>query len=118
MTPTTDCPVLLQRIQSLLRRLGASGHYYGFRYAVRAVEMLLDHPDRIHYIVKGVYLEIAGEYHTTPGCVERNIRTVVRRVWEYPDHALLDEIAGYQLYRQPTNTEFLDMIAQHLKTES
>ena len=60
----------------LLRILGANGGYLGFYYTATAIEIVMDSGKTI-YQCKWLYNEVAERYHTTPFCVERNIRTMV-----------------------------------------
>lgn len=100
----------------LLRMLGVSGKLIGFRYAVYMIEQVRDHPEKIQLVTKDLYMETAMLYGTTPRSVERNVRTVIRACWRYPDHTLLDQIAGFALKTQPTNSQFIDILAAYLRS--
>ena len=49
--------------------------------------------------------------------MERSIRTVVDRAWKI-DNWLLREIAGYNLERIPTASEFIEIMATHILRSS
>lgn len=66
-------------------------------------------------ITKRLYKQTAQHFETTSGCVERNLRTLVRACWRQPDHTLLDQIAGRLLRKPPTNMQFLDMLSAYLR---
>lgn len=105
-------------LESLIWRLGANQSYVGYEYTLSAVDMLMENPDVLQYITKGLYLPIAIEYKTTEKCVERNIRTIVKVIWEGGDRALLEHIAGRRLEKKPNNREFLNMLVRYLETSN
>ncbi len=75
----------------LLRILGANGGYLGFYYTATAIEIVMDSGKTI-YQCKWLYNEVAERYHTTPFCVERNIRTMVDMIWNYGNRQFLKEL--------------------------
>ena len=95
----------------LLRLLGVSVKLSGFYYAVYMLEQVQQKPDHVLLITKCLY----KHFETTSGCVERNLRTLVRACWRQPDHTLLDQIAGRLLRKPPTNMQFLDMLSAYLR---
>lgn len=62
----------------LLRLLGVSGKLSGFYYAVYMLEQVQQKPDHVLLITKRLYKQTAQHFETTSGCVERNLRTLVR----------------------------------------
>ena len=71
-------------------------------------------PELLTYISKGLYVDIACRFHTTIGCVERDIRTVVKTIWEHGDKRLLIEIFGFELKEKPRNSAFIDAVAHYV----
>lgn len=117
MAPILELPPS-DEIERILRKLGASGCQVGLQFAVYSVAILLKEPDRIHYIVKGIYMEVADQLNVKPSSVERGIRTMVLSLWKQPDHSKLDEVFGHHLFRRPTNSEFLESIAYYIRSNS
>lgn len=101
--------------ERLLRCLGVTGRLVGFRYTIYMVECVCNEPEQIQLITKRLYPDTARLFKVSAASVERNLRTVVRTCWRQPDHSFLDHVAGVTLYRQPTNTEFIDMLAGFLR---
>lgn len=99
----------------LLRLLGVSVKLSGFYYAVYMLEQVQHKPDHVLLITKRLYKQTAQHFETTSGCVERNLRTLVRACWRQPDHTLLDQIAGRPLRKPPTNMQFLGMLSAYLR---
>lgn len=100
--------------QKLLRQLGVNGSYAGFEYTVYGVTKTIQNPDLIIYICKGLYTEIAIEYHVNVSNVERNIRTIINTIWESGDRELLNKVFGREVTSKPRNTIFIDAISQYI----
>lgn len=104
MKPTTQ----------LLRKLGVDGSYSGFKYTVYGIDKTIQNPELITYICKGLYTEIAIEYHVNVSNVERNIRTIIDTIWKSGNRRLLNEICGRELTERPKNAFFIDAISQYI----
>ncbi len=100
-------------VETLLRQLGANGSYVGFRYALYGICRVHQDPELTTYICKGLYTEIALHFHTTVSSAERNIRTLVRIIWEHGDRNRLNEIFYRELPAKPTNAAFIDAVARY-----
>lgn len=97
----------------LLRRLGANGSYLGFYYTASAIETVMQNHDHI-YQYKWLYNEVAKQYHTTPYCVERDIRTVVDLIWNHGNRELLATLIPYPKDVKPKNGLFIDGLVNYL----
>ena len=99
----------------LLRSIGASGRYTGFDYAVYMIEQIVSSQESIHLITKRLYPETARHFGVKPHSVEHALRTLINTCWAYVDRDALNEIAGRPLMQAPSNAEFIDMMAAHIK---
>lgn len=99
---------------NLLRNLGVNNAYKGFRYTVYGVCRVIQDPELLTYITKGIYVEIAIHHNTTVECVERDIRTIIKTIWEHGDKALLIMVFGKELNRKPRNSAFIDALAHYV----
>ena len=106
------------QICQLLRQLGVNNSYVGFRYAVQGAMLNIQNPQLLTYISKGIYAEIACNFHTTIGCVERNIRTVVNTIWTRGNRELLRQIFNCPLNEKPRNSSFIDALSQYVLLQS
>ena len=97
----------------LLRILGANGGYLGFYYTATAIEIVMDSGKTI-YQCKWLYNEVAERYHTTPFCVERNIRTMVDMIWNYGNGQFLKELVPYPFNAKPKNAQFIDGLVAYM----
>lgn len=95
--------------------LGIHGTYKGYRYLIFALELALADENQLLYVTKNLYPSVARRYHTTPSCVDRDLRTVINRCWNSCGRAHLQRIASYTLDKCPTVSEFLDILYWHLK---
>lgn len=98
----------------LLRQLGVNNSYLGFGYTVYGVQLNIQNPHLVTYISKGLYLEIALHFHTSIGCVERDIRTVVDTIWKSGDRELLCEVFGHELSVKPKNAHFIEALSHYI----
>lgn len=100
--------------ENLLRQLGVNASYIGFQYTVYGITKNIKNPELITYICKGLYAEIATQYHVNISNVERNIRTIINTIWASGNKTLLDEICGTELIKKPKNAFFIDAISQYI----
>lgn len=106
-----------RKAAQILRKLGVNNSYIGFSYIAYGVTLNIHNPDLITYISKGLYVEIATKYHTTTGCVERDMRTVIHKIWNRGDRNLLNSIFGYELTQKPRNGEFIDAVSHYISNQ-
>ena len=104
-------------IQDTLRSFGITRCYKGFQYAAYAIHLAVEDESRLESVTKEIYTETAEHFGCNGAAVERNIRTVVERAWTI-DSRLLREIAGYNLERIPTASEFIEIMATHILRSS
>ena len=101
----------------VLHRLGIYSSFHGFAYTVYAMKLIQQDRDYLCYVTKSLYIDIAKEFATTPICVEKNIRTIVNKIWEKTEsnHHYIAEIFG-ELYlkEKPTNTGFLELLYDYV----
>lgn len=100
-------------IQDILRKLGVTCNYRGYKNTVIAVNLIVNNMDRLEAVTKEVYYEVARQCGCKWSSVERNIRTVVQRVWRINPKMLI-EMAGYPMTEPPTVSEFLEIISNYI----
>lgn len=102
-------------ISALLSRLGVTANYTGFFYAVFAVQLCAERPERLALVTKLVYPDVARRYQTNWKAVERNIRTVGRIAWAR-GRPLLEQLAGRALAGKPGTAQLLAILTYSLLT--
>ncbi|MBE6948774.1 MAG: hypothetical protein E7456_02895 [Ruminococcaceae bacterium] len=103
----------MKEIDNLLRRLGIGSNYYGFQITAAAVELVLKDLDRLLFVTKELYPDVAEKCNCSVYSVERNIRTVARVAWNR-NPELLISLAQYPMSVPPSASQFIDILAAHL----
>ena len=106
---------LSKTIQETLLSIGIPPNIYGYAYITYAVELLLKDSEYQHYVTKGLYVDIAQKYRTTPSRVERAIRHAIEVAWTRGKVENMNNIFGYNIYNKlekPTNGEFIALLAE------
>ena len=103
-----DMPVL----NALLRRLGITANYTGFSYIAYALRLTTEKPERLLFVTKWLYPDIAARFGTTASCVERNIRTAVTVCWSR-NRGLLEALAQHPLPKRPKAAQFLAILTSY-----
>ena len=83
--------------------------------------MAISDPDVINGVTKIIYPTIAKEFKTTSSRVERAIRHAIEVAWDRGNVETLTSLFGYSVSGsrgKPTNSEFIAMIADHLRLEN
>ena len=101
-------------IEYLIRSLGIGATYRGYRYVCYALELCMEDEDYLLSVSKVLYPQIARQFHTSYGSVERDIRTVIRVCWERGNRSRLEDIALHPLTGRPSTSEFLDILTAFL----
>lgn len=100
-------------IHELLLALGIGRQYLGHNITAQAISIVLKDENSLLCVKKGIYIPIAEERHCDWRTVERNIRTVIHRAWSLAGERL-SGLALYSLSREPSVSEFLDILSSYL----
>ncbi len=101
----------------LLHKFGIQKVYKGCEYIISSINYISKNELYFTPVTKVLYVEIAKQYNTSSICVEKNIRSIIKKIWSNPENEeLICEIFGKHHYRQnPSNVEFLVMFYSYLK---
>lgn len=101
----------------LLHKLGIQKMYKGCEYVISSMKYISGHESYFTPVSKVLYVEIAKQYNTSGICVEKNIRSLIKKIWSNPQNEiLLGEIFGTNCIKTPpSNVEFLMFLYNHLK---
>lgn len=105
-------------ISDLLRRTGVPAHLLGYRYLKDAVQYVLNNGGDLCGMTKELYPAIARMHSTMPARVERSIRHAIEVAWSRAELSDLHRLFGSTINRsrgKPTNSEFVAMLADHLR---
>ena len=104
-------------IQKTLRALGITRNYDSYRLILAAVQLAVEDEDRLRLVTKEIYRPVSILCCCPLANVERNIHTVIFRVWKV-NRPLLSQLAGFPLEAPPAVSHFIEMLANHLIDES
>lgn len=105
-------------IAELLRRTGVPAHLQGYRFLKDAVQYILSSDKESCGMTKELYPHIARIHGTQPNRVERSIRHAIEVAWSRADISDLQRLFGATVHHvrgKPTNSEFVAMLADHLR---
>ena len=100
-------------VRTTLRQLGAAQTYRGFDYTIDGALLILEDKNRLKYITKTLYPDIAQKHNTSWYCVERDIRTIVDVIWNNGDKEMLLCMSGEALEEKPNNAKFLKILSEY-----
>lgn len=109
-----------QIARELLDRLGMARGLKGYRYILEAVSALCCAPQLACSLAGRLYPYLAKEFATTPGAVERAVRTAAEDTWLRGDWEEIQALFGLTVDPEkgkPTNAELLSMLAEHARRE-
>lgn len=105
-----------EKAREVLRYLGCTATYRGYQQTVMACEMVEKDEALLLCVTKELYPKVAQRYGCNADNIERNIRTLIRHIWnEHPERLM--EISRCDLKYPPTAAEFLDYIVTYIQRE-
>ena len=114
MNALSNDPEITGDIYSLLYELGIRANTTAFFQTACAVRLAVEQPQKLLLVTKWLYPEVAKHYHSNWKAVERNIRRTALAAWvKNPEQ--LELLAGQTLPLKPTPTQFLTILANHLR---
>lgn len=109
-----ETDTFLTQIYNLLYRLGVRANVCGFRYASCAIFLSMKEPERLRFLSRELYPEIARLYRVEPDDVRDGIRRVIVLIWK-KNPRYLQQLAGQPLHTCPTPRQFILFTSQYLK---
>lgn len=98
------------RIHNLLFNMGIPLRCVGSRYLAESVLMVQENRTLLNNLTKGLYAEMGNRLNTSPGSIERSLRSVISATYERGN--LSDSFDN-----RPTNKQFLLFLLQTLNDE-
>ena len=105
---------LEREVCELLRPFGITEKYIGVSQLTLALQILLEDPECLHAVQKGIYMVIAEQFCVNWKSIERNIRTLSAAAWR-ADPEYLELLAQYPLIKRPTSVQFIEIILQNIR---
>lgn len=107
-----------QMISHMMLDMGVPAHLKGYRYVRSAVLMAEEDMKVVGSVTKLLYPEIAKQYNTTDGKVERAIRNAIEISWVGGNKETFEGLFGYCVESgqgRPTNSEYIAVIADTIR---
>ena len=105
-------------VTDIIHDIGVPAHIKGYHFIRSAIIMAINDMEVINHITKQLYPDLAKMYKTTPSRVERAIRHSIEVAWNRGYNETAQKLFGYSISSdkgKPTNSEFIAMIADHIK---
>lgn len=105
-------------VTEIIHRVGIPAHIKGYQYLRTAIILCVKDDEMINSITKQLYPTVAKLYQTTSSRVERAIRHAIEIAWDRGDIDVLTKLFSYTVHTsrgKPTNSEFIALIADHLR---
>ena len=106
------------RIGGILLSLGIPAHLKGFQYLREAVRLVLEQPERIRRLTKGLYPVVALRCGASASQVERAIRHAIEVGWNRGRVDALNTAFGCRVVipeEKPSNGEFIALMVELLQ---
>lgn len=107
-------------ISMMMLDMGIPAHLKGYRYVRTAVHMAKEDMRVVGSVTKLLYPEIAKQYNTTDGKVERAIRNAIEISWERGNPETFEKLFGYCAKSgqcRPTNSEYIAAMADVVRLQ-
>ncbi len=111
---------LERTVTSLIHDIGIPAHIKGYQFIRSAILMAIENIEVINHITKQLYPDLAKMYKTTPSRIERAIRHAIEVAWNRGHVETMERLFGYTISAEkgkPTNSEFIAMLADHLRLQ-
>ena len=115
---TEALPDIEAQVTKIIHQIGVPAHIKGYQYLRTAIMLTIADSEIINSVTKILYPTVAKKYQTTTSRVERAIRHAIEVAWDRGDVDTLNSYFGYTVQNnrgKPTNSEFIAMIADHLR---
>lgn len=99
----------------LLRQLKILDNLRGFTYLASAIPHTAANPSQIFYVTKELYPYVARKFGATVYQVERDIRNAIQIGWKLGMREPLEQIAGTSVPQRPTNSFFIQLLANYIR---
>lgn len=109
-----------KQIHDVLLSIGMPPNLLGYRYIVYSLELIIDNPDYIFYITKGLYIDVALHFNSTPARVERAIRNAINAAWLHGNYEYIAYVFKNCVNPSkgvPCNSLFLSRLYDYFTTQ-
>ena len=105
-----------EMLSLLLIKMCFVPNHNGFHYILSSIEYCVTNKDVQLCITKDIYPYVAKKFNSTVNRVERCIRKSIDYAWYNNGREYLNKIAGFNLSKKLTNSQFISLISEYVKT--
>lgn len=112
--------VTTKQIHETLLKIGIPPNLYGYSYILYSIELILENPEYMYRITKGLYIDVAIHFNSSPARVERAIRNAINAAWLRGDYDYISHIFYNCVNSQrgvPSNSLFLSRLYHYFITQ-
>jgi len=114
----SEGPVDMKLVSEILISAGIPVGIKGFRFLCEAIRLVIEQPDLMFYVTKGLYPAVAKCFDTSASKVERAIRHAIEVGWSREKmQKAINKMFGKEIcakHDKPTNCEFIALIKEKL----
>lgn len=101
-------------LDNILQELGVTKNYKGYYQLKLAIQFALEDDFRLQAVTKEIYELVAEKCGCHHYSVDRNIRTILQRIWR-KDPEKLCQTAMYKLDAEPSASELISIIVANIQ---
>ena len=105
-------------LSNLFLQIGIPANQMGYRFLRESVRLVLQNPSLQHRLMRGLYPQVAEQFHTSVYCVEHSMRCAITSAWNRGRPELVEKLLGRGVmtaYDKPTNGELIALVAENLR---
>lgn len=104
-------------VTDILHQMGIPANIKGYQYLRHAIILCVRNNKMINSMTKLLYPAVAMDFNTTPNGVAAAIRKAIITAWNRGCAKVLSSYFGRTMKEQPTNSEFIALIADRLRLQ-
>lgn len=104
-------------IHEILLSIGIPPNIQGYGYLVESMKLIMENPNILNSVTKGLYIDVAKQFHATPTSIERAMRYAILHAWKYGNKDFINEVFKHCIRSDkgsPTNTVFLSRLYYYI----
>ena len=105
------------QLHEILLSIGIPPNIHGYSYIVYSLELIMEDPQAMYSVTKGLYIDVAKKFNTKPTSVERSIRFAIGSAWKYGNQEFIHSIFKSCIRPSksaPSNSVFLSRLYYYI----
>lgn len=105
------------QLHEILLSIGIPPNIHGYSYIAYSLELIMEDPQAMYSVTKGLYIDVAKRFGTKPTSVERSIRFAIGSAWKYGNQEFIHNIfksCVRPTKKAPSNSVFLSRLYYYI----